>query len=235
MRPDRLSLSLLALLVAAVVAAFLASNDAPAAAQYAVVLVLSYVLGSAPWGYILLRWQRGVDIRQYGSGRIGTSNVLRTGGGKIAALVLALDFSKGVVAILLARQVIGTSAAEVAAGLLALAGHNWPVLLTFRGGRGIATGFGGLAVMAPIPALVGAIMFIPITLLSRYLSLGSVTGVVGACLALLGLTLAGIYNPTYSVYAFIGGAMIIWQHRDNIQRLIQGKERRLGGPAARIS
>lgn len=221
-------------LAAATVVVFLAMGREPVEARYAAVLVLCYLLGSIPWGYILLRWRLGLDIREYGSGRIGVSNVLRTAGGRIAALVLVLDLGKGILAVVLAREVIKETPAEVAAGLLVLVGHNWPIFLQFRGGRGIATGLGGLSVMAPIAAGVGAFAFIPVTLITRYLSLGSVTGVVIACLAALGLSLAGIYPGVYTLYAFLGGAIIIWQHRDNIRRLRQGNERRLGHPARKL-
>ncbi len=152
----------------------------------------------------------------------------------MAALVLILDLAKGLLVVLLARHLIGTTYSEVITGLLALVGHNWPIFLNFRGGRGIATGLGGLSVMAPIPAAIAAAAFIPVTLISRYLSLGSITGVLTACLSLLVLTFIGMYSSTYSWYAFIAGAIILWQHRDNMQRLLQGTERRLGSPASRI-
>jgi len=225
------SLLVLPLLTASLVVVFLTMEDESAAARYAVVLALAYLLGSVPWGYILLRWRRGVDVREYGSGRIGMSNVLRTAGGKVAALVLLLDSGKGILAVILAREIIDTTAGEVAAGLLALLGHNWPIFLRFRGGRGIATGLGSLSMMAPIAAGIGALSFIPITLFSRYLSLGSILGVMITCLAMLGLALAGVYSSVYTLYAFIGSAIIIYQHRDNIRRIRQGKERRLGQSA----
>jgi acyl phosphate:glycerol-3-phosphate acyltransferase len=227
-------LTVLPLLIAAVVVVFLTMKAAPVAAKYAVVLPLSYLLGSIPWGYFLLHWQRGIDIREYGSGRTGMSNVLRTAGGRVATVVLLLDLGKGVLAVLLAREIIGTTSGEVVAGLLALIGHNWPIFLKFRGGRGIATGLGSLSIMAPLAAVIGMIVFIPITLISRYLSLGSITGVITSCLSLLALALVGMYSSTYAWYAFVGGAIIIWQHRDNIQRLMRGTERRLGSPATKI-
>jgi glycerol-3-phosphate acyltransferase PlsY len=227
-------LTVLPLLIAAVVVVFLTMKAAPVAAKYAVVLPLAYLLGSIPWGYFLLHWQRGIDIREYGSGRTGMSNVLRTAGGRVATVVLLLDLGKGVLAVLLAREIIGTTSGEVVAGLLALIGHNWPVFLKFRGGRGIATGLGSLSIMAPLAAVIGMIVFIPITLISRYLSLGSITGVITSCLSLLALALVGMYSSTYAWYAFVGGAIIIWQHRDNIQRLMRGTERRLGSPATKI-
>ncbi len=255
MRPVLFGVTVLPLVTAAVVLVFLTLGNASRLAQYAAVLPLSYLIGSLPWGYLLLRWRHGVDIRQLGSGRIGTSNVLRTAGGKAAAAVLALDLGKGVLAVMLARVVIGTTTGEVAAGLMALAGHNWPVFLRFRGGRGIATGVGGLWVMAPIPAVLATLFFITVTLVSRYVSLGSIAGVIVACLSLVGLTVvdvsglfiyvglepnselvrwvAGMYYSTYWVYAFLGGAMIIWQHRDNVQRILRGNERRLGHPAGK--
>ncbi len=235
LQPTVFCLTVLPLLLAWAIVAYVLLPGAPLFAKYAALLPLAYLLGSIPWGYFFLHWRRGLDIRSLGSGRTGMSNVLRTGGGRVAAVVLLLDLSKGVLVVLLSRELIGTTGAEVAAGLLALVGHNWPVFLNFRGGRGIATGLGGLSVMAPIPAAIAAAAFIPVTLISRYLSLGSITGVVTACLSLLALTLIGhMYSSTYSWYALIGGGIILWQHRDNIQRLLQGTERRLGTPATPI-
>jgi len=227
-------LIVLPLLLSAVIVAFFTLGQAQAVFKYLVILPLAYLLGSVPWGYFLLHWSRGVDVREYGSGRTGMTNVLRTGGGRMAAAVLVLDLGKGMVAVLLAREVLGTTSGEVAAGLLALVGHNWPVFLNFKGGRGIATGMGALAVIAPISAAIGMVVFIPVTLISRYLSLGSVTGVITASLSLLALTILGIYSTTYTWYAVIGGTVIIWQHRDNIQRLWHGTERQLGVPAVKI-
>ena len=219
------------LLAAAFVAVLLTMGGQPKLVQYAAVLSISYLLGSVPWGYILLKMRMGVDIRQYGSGRTGMSNVLRTAGGKVAALVLLLDVSKGVLPVFLARTIIGASEADVAAALLELIGHNWPVFLGFRGGRGIATGAGALTILAPISAAVGFLVFVLATFASRYVSLGSITGVVAASLAMLALDLLG-YSPTpYTLYGFLGGGIIIWQHRDNIRRIREGNERRLGHPS----
>ena len=232
--PTLFCLIVLPLLLSAVVAAFFTLGQAPITLRYLAVLLLAYLMGSIPWGYFLMHWSRGVDVREYGSGRTGMTNVLRTGGRRMAAAVLALDVGKGVVAVLLAREILGSTGAEVAAGLLALAGHNWPVFLNFKGGRGIATGMGVLAIIAPIAAIIGMLMFIPVTLISRYLSLGSVTGVITAGLALVALAFLGMYSIACAWYAVIGGTVIVWQHRDNIQRLLDGTERRLGVPAAEI-
>ena len=202
--------------------------------QYLLIIPASYFLGSIPWGFLITLAVKGVDIRQYGSGKIGTSNVLRTTGWPFAVLALALDLSKGLVAVVLARVVVDTPIAEVAAGLVALVGHNWSVFLGFRGGRGIVTGVAGLLIMEPIAAGIAMTTFTPITLFSRYLSLGSIISVIVAFLALLAIALLDHAPMTYLFYTGIGGAIIIWQHRDNVRRLIQGTERRLGQRADRI-
>jgi len=234
LNPVYCSLIAVPVLVIGMVLVLFTMRNMPAVWQYGAIIPMAYLLGSIPWGYVILQWRHGVDIRQYGSGRTGMSNVLRTAGKNVAAAVLALDVLKGVLAVLLAREVIGTTTAEVTTGLLVLIGHNWPVFLGFRGGRGIATGLGGLAIMAPIPAAVAALAFLPIILLSRYLSLGSIIGVIIAFFTVLGMAIAGMYATAYTLYAFIGGAIIIWQHRDNIQGIIKGTERRLGAPAVKI-
>ena len=202
--------------------------------QYALILPISYIIGSIPWGFLITMVVKGVDIREYGSGRTGTSNVLRSAGGPFALLALALDLTKGMLAVFLARALADTASVEVAAGLAALAGHNWPLFLGFRGGRGIAAGLGGLLVMSPIAGGIAFASFLPVTLLSRYLSLGSLAAVIVAFFSLLALVLLDHSSPTYLWYSGIGGAIIIWQHRDNIHRLIQGTENRLGQASRRI-
>ena len=210
----------------------LVAPEQPPPVRYAAVLLVAYLLGSVPWGYMVILWRQGTDIRETGSGRTGMTNVLRTAGAKLAALVLLLDMGKGVLSVVLARLVIGSTEAEALAGLLALAGHNWPVFLQFRGGRGILTAFGGLWIMAPPAAAVAAAVMVVVTLISRYVSLGNLIGVVIAFLVTVALGLLGMYSPTYAAYTLVGGAIIIWQHRDNIQRIIAGNERRIGTPAA---
>ena len=237
--PALCSLAALPLLVAAAAAALLTLGNAPTTWQYAAVLPLAYLIGALPWGYVVLHLRRGIDIRDYGSGRTGVSNALRTAGMRVAGLVLLLDLVKGISAVLLARTLIGDPTAEVAAGLLALVGHNWPVFLGFRGGRGIAPGLGALTVISPLAAVLGVAVFIPTCLITRYLSLGSILGVIVACGGLVALVLLrfnplGFSSNLYLIYGLLGGGVIIWQHRDNIQRLLQGTERRIGNPATRI-
>jgi len=221
-------------IIAGVVIVLLTMDGQSEAARYSAVLPLAYLLGSISWGYMLLQWKMGVDVREFGSGRTGMSNVLRTGGAKSAVVVLTLDIGKGVMAVVLAREVIGTNGAEVAAGLIVLAGHNWPVFLQFKGGRGILTALGGLALMVPVAAIIATATFLTVIALSRYISLGSVIGVTIGALSILALALAGVNSGTYMVYGFIASAMLVWQHRDNLQRIRDGNERRLGQPATKV-
>ena len=230
-----LSLLIMPLMASYVAVGLLVMDTDRAYAQYALIVPVAYVLGSIPWGFLLTMAARGVDIREYGSGKIGMSNVLRTAGGPIAVLGLLLDLSKGLVAVLLAWVVSDSDTLKVAAGLAALAGHNWSIFLAFKGGRGISTGVGGLLIMEPIAGAIAFGVFTPVTLISRYLSLGSITAVVVAFLAVLVMVLLDYSSSAYLYYTGIGGAIIIWQHRDNIRRLFRGTERRLGQRASRVA
>ena len=221
------------ILLGAGAALLIFAPELPQAIGYAAVILLAYLAGSLSWGYMLVNLAMGEDIRDFGSGRTGMSNILRTAGGKAAALVFALDAGKAVLVVLLARGVTGAVEIEVAAGLVALCGHNWPVYLGFRGGRGIMPGFGGLSVMAPWVAVAGGALFLVVTLSSRILSLGSIVGTLAVALISLALTFIAGHHQLYTLYAFLGGALIIWQHRDNIRRIANGTERKLGLPGLR--
>jgi glycerol-3-phosphate acyltransferase PlsY len=208
--------------------------------RFVAVVVLGYLLGSIPIGYLLTKRHAKVDVTQYGSGKTGTTNVLRTAGRKSAALVAALDLLKGVVAVILAGLIVGrgflvigdfgfgTLVAQVLAALAAVIGHNWSVFLKFHGGRGVATFLGGLIALCPIAAIVGGEIIIISAGLTQYVSLGSIAGVVGAYAILVPLTIMNGFPVEYLLYALIGAVIIIVMHRDNIMRLVRGKERRLG-------
>ena len=196
---------------------------------------VSYLLGAIPWGYIIPRLSRGIDIRKYGSGNIGMANVLRTVGGRLAGVVMALDVGKGVLAVLLAWLLtVHSPRAQVVAGVMALIGHDWSVFLRFRGGRGTAVALGGLLVMAPYAAIVGVAAFVAITLKSRYVSLGSITGAAVGLAAFPVFAAFGVPNWlgahswTYICFAVAAACIIMLQHRDNIRRLLRGEERKLG-------
>ena len=171
---------------------------------------------------------RGVDVRNYGSGATGMTNVLRILGPRMAALVLVADLSKGIVAVLLAKLLTDTPLTEALAGILVIVGHNWPIFSRFQGGRGVTTALGALAVMSPIAAAASAAAFIPTVAISRYVSLGSVVAVLVAMVGLPILVVAYVQSWEYLIYAGVGGPIILWRHRENIRRLLEGTERRMG-------
>ena len=199
--------------------------------EYLPIGVLAYLLGSIPTGLIVGKLAGGIDVRYYGSGKIGAANILRTLGPGAFALVFIGDFLKGYLPVLLAQQLLGTSGAQVVAGLAALAGHNWSVFLRFEGGRGVATGIGGLYAMAPWEAALVTVVTVAVMLRSRYISLGSVMGGVLIIPVMALAAFLGYERPDYLWYVVPGALVVVFQHRDNIERLRKGTERKLGEPA----
>jgi len=209
-------------------------------AKFVAVVLIGYLLGSIPFGVLIARRRVKVDLRQHGSGKIGATNVLRTAGRKAAVTVATLDVLKGVLAVVIAGLVVdrgylvvgnfalGALVAEVMAALAAIAGHNWSVFLRFRGGRGVATFFGGLIALCPPAAIFGGEVLIIGAGLTKFVSIGSIAGAVGAYAILVPLTIMNGFPIEYLAYALIGTIAIIVMHRDNIARLVSGKERRLG-------
>lgn len=195
--------------------------------EFAAVVVGSYLIGSIPFGLIAGKL-RGVDVRDYGSGRIGATNVIRTLGVKAGVVILVADVLKGVVAVLLARYVVGSPMGEMAAGFAAVAGHNWSVFIGFKGGRGVATSLGGAIAMVPAVGGAGLAVFALVIALTRYVSLGSMAGAVGAAVAIAVFAALGRAPVEYLIYTAVAAALIVFQHRDNISRLSSGAETRLG-------
>jgi len=214
--------------------------------QFAAVVIVGYLLGSIPSGALIGRRFSKVDVREYGSGKTGATNVLRTAGRKAAALVAAADLLKGTLAVVFAALIVGRNylvigdfglgllVAQSLAALAAVVGHNWSVFLKFRGGRGVATLFGGLIALCPVAALFSGELFIIGVGLTRFASIGSIAGAVGAYTILIPLTILNGFPLEYLVYTLIGTIIIIIMHRDNIARLIAGKERKLGEKAEAV-
>ncbi|MDP2953992.1 MAG: glycerol-3-phosphate 1-O-acyltransferase PlsY [Chloroflexota bacterium] len=195
--------------------------------ELALLALASYVIGSVPFGLLVGKaW--GKDIRGYGSGKTGATNALRTLGRGAAALVLVGDTAKGAVAVLVARLLFPTPAGEAVAGLAAIAGHNWPFYLRFRGGRGVSTGLGAALVMAPWAGLLSLAVAAIVIALFRYVSLGSLLGFLAFLMALALLTALGREPLAYLAFAIAAAGIVVFQHRDNIQRLLKGTERVLG-------
>jgi glycerol-3-phosphate acyltransferase PlsY len=212
-------------------------------ARFVAVVIIAYILGSIPFGLIIGKLKKGVDIREQGSGKTGATNLMRVAGTKLGLLALVLDVVKATGAVLLAALIVDRGAgaltigsasvywqhiAQVAAGLAAVAGHNWPIFAKFRGGRGVTAYFGTLFAIFPPAGIFGAEILAIAALRSRHMSLGSLLGAVATWCLMLPLTI--IYHllpPIYLVYGFVVIALIAYEHRDNVKRLRQGTERQL--------
>jgi glycerol-3-phosphate acyltransferase PlsY len=201
------------------------------------IAALSYLLGSIPFGYLLVRMFRGEDVRQSGSGNIGATNVSRKSPA-LGALTLLLDAAKGTAAVLFAylladRTHLGKpSQKELAlAALFVIAGHIFPLWLKFRGGKGVATGLGAFAVVAPEAVLIAAVIFLAVVLIFRYVSLGSVSAVAAFPFFVLLLREYGGEGLSLALI-FFASLLIIVMHRENIRRLMAHTESRLGSKRA---
>ncbi|HUE84017.1 MAG TPA: glycerol-3-phosphate 1-O-acyltransferase PlsY [Pyrinomonadaceae bacterium] len=200
-----------------------------------IVLVTAYLLGSIPFGYLIVRASKGIDVRDIGSGGTGATNVTRRAGKGAGLLTLLLDTAKGGAAVWLARLALASESEAAwwmaAAAVLVLAGHIFPVWLKFRGGKGVATGLGVFLVLAPIAVIGAASVFLLIVGLTRFVSLASIGAVLSLPLIIL---LQHIFaGPVENlgqliIIAVAGASLIIFAHRGNIGRLVRGTEPRFG-------
>jgi glycerol-3-phosphate acyltransferase PlsY len=190
----------------------------------AVLLLLGgYVLGSVPTGFLVGRaW--GVDVRRAGSGNIGMANVLRTVGTWPAVITMVGDMLKGFAPVFLARFLTENEWVVAAVALAAVVGHCWPVFLGFKGGKAVATGAGTTIALAPVVGLSLFAFWWAVVLLSRYTSLGAISVMIVSPVAFF---LTGQPTP-YVLYTAIGGALVLWRHRENARALMKGTERKIG-------
>ena len=190
-------------------------------------LAAGYLLGSIPSGFLAGRWLKGIDLRDYGSGSTGATNVLRNVGKAPALVVFLVDVGKGALAVLLAKSFGMSDWLQVLAGLAALAGHIWPVWLGGKGGKAVATGFGMFLGLAWPVGLACFGMFMAVISIFRIVSLSSVVAAVS--LPVL-MALAG-GSSAYLGVSLVACLLVLWRHRSNIQRLIAGTEPQIGQKA----
>ena len=187
-------------------------------------LILGYLLGSIPSGWLAGRWLKGIDLRELGSGSTGATNVLRQVGKGPALVVFLIDVGKGAAAVLLARAFGQSDWIQVLAGLTALAGHIWPVWLNFKGGKAVATGFGMFLGLAWPVGLASFGVFLLTLWLFRIVSLSSV--LAAASLPLLMISFSGI--GSYILIALVAMGLVLWRHRSNLSRILEGSEPKVG-------
>lgn len=190
------------------------------------ILIVSYLLGSIPFGVLIAKLFGGRDVRRAGSGNIGATNVARVAGPIAGILTLLLDAAKGWFAVwLAARMMHGEALAMALAGLFAMLGHCFPVWLRLRGGKGVATAAGVFAALCPAAMLAALILFLLVVGFWRYVSLGSIAA-AAAIPILIYLLWAPHFAPPVSVtlISLVIATLVVYQHRGNIARLVRGEE-----------
>ena len=203
-------------------------------------LVIGYLLGSIAFGVIMGRLWTRQDVRSYGSGRTGATNVLRTAGYRAAVPTVLLDIGKGALAFHVARFIMGADTVMIGgyalgvplvaglAGLAAVMGHVWPIFLKFKGGRGVSVVFGMMLMVHWPAALAGFVLGISTVFISRYVSLGSLVMASSVAIVSIVYYARGALRLEFLIVGLISTALLFLWHKDNIRRLLAGSERRIG-------
>ena len=193
------------------------------------IIIVSYLIGNFQTSYILGKMIKKTDIRQFGSGNAGTTNALRVYGKKFATATLLLDAIKGSIAVIIGRHILGDTGAMIA-GFGVVAGHNWPVFLKFKGGKGIATTIGVALVLLPIQGIICIIIGISIIAKTKYVSLGTMSAVViwPIVYTIINLLTNKPLDSHFLTLTIVLAIMAIYKHKSNISRLLRGEESKLG-------
>lgn len=187
-------------------------------------IVIGYIFGSIPSGLVLVKMACGIDIREYGSKNIGTTNVFRTVGARMASIVLVSDVFKGVLAVLLVRYLLESNLQlELLTAIAALLGHNYSIFLGFKGGRGVATGLGLILLFMPDVCIFSFTVWLVLVFVTRYVSLGSI---VGAFITPIVAYMRG-YPAELVLFALAACVFVIVRHYENMKRLIAGTETKI--------
>jgi glycerol-3-phosphate acyltransferase PlsY len=191
-----------------------------------VAVLASYLIGGIPFGIIFTKFFSNIDVRTVGSGNIGATNVLRAAGKKAAILTLLADALKGFLPVLIAQNLFNSELTTVLSGVAAILGHNFPVYLKFKGGKGVATSLGVLLAVSPWIGLVSLLAWLAAAVIWRYSSLSAL--VAFACYPLLTFAATKEVSQPYKALSLFVFAMIYYRHRENIKRLIAGTEPKIG-------
>jgi len=191
-------------------------------------LLIAYLLGSIPSGYLAGKWIANIDLREIGSGSTGATNVLRHVGKSPALIVFVIDVSKGAIPVLIAKSLLLNDYWQVTAGLLAVIGHIWPVWLNWKGGKAVATGLGILLGLTWQVGIACFGIFMTILSLSRIVSLSSIISSLSLPLLMLLSFHDNNFRPAYLSLSLVTMTMVLWRHRSNIKRLLAGNEPKIG-------
>lgn len=188
-------------------------------------ILIGYLIGCFSSAYFVGRKAKGIDIRLHGSGNAGATNALRVMGLKLGVIILLLDAFKGIIAVILGRLILGYNGGLIC-GFFAVIGHNWPVFLEFKGGKGVATSIGVLASLHFYSALLAAPLAIILIFVTRYVSLGSMIYLVSVPITYA--LVAAEFRKPHFVLALLLALLSIYRHKSNIKRLLTGNENRIG-------
>ena len=186
------------------------------------ILFVSYLLGSFPSGFLYAKNLKGIDLRLVGSGSTGATNVLRNVGKWPALIVFIIDVLKGFIAVKIAYFFLSENTFQVLAGLFAITGHIWPIWLKGRGGKAVATGLGMFIALSWKVGLASFGTFLIVISLTKIVSLSSITAAL--LLPVYMFFYVGTFNHPFTIFSFIVAIIVIWKHRSNINRILQGKE-----------
>ena len=189
------------------------------------ILLISYLLGSFPSGFLYAKNLKGIDLRYVGSGSTGATNVLRNIGKWPALIVFILDVLKGFIAVKIAYFFLSDNIFQVLAGLFAITGHIWPIWLKGKGGKAVATGLGMFIALSWKVGLASFGTFLIMISLTKIVSLSSITAAI--LLPIYMFKYVGTFNDPYTIFSFIVAIIVIWKHRSNINRILKGEEPKL--------
>lgn len=192
--------------------------------KYFIIAIISYLLGNISFAYILGKIFTKKDVREYGSGNAGATNAFRTFGKKIGIMVFLGDVLKGVIAVIIGKNFGGDIGAYIA-GASVIIGHNWPALLKFKGGKGVATTIGVVIMISIKLTLICVVLGVIIIAITRTVSMGSIFGM--ALAPVVAILFIKPFNFTFFLFCLFVGGMSIYRHKENIKRLIKGKETKI--------
>lgn len=193
--------------------------------QVVISILLSYLIGSIPSGFLLAKYVMKTDVRKYGSGNIGATNVARVMGLKSGILVAVLDILKGFFGVLIGQLIIGDAASVyiLLVAMAAIAGHDWSIFMGFSGGKGVATTFGVILKLYPLAFLAYALIWLVLVMTTRYVSLGSIIGSISLPFVIY---FSGFPTP-HVIFGLLLSLFVMYTHRANIKRLLNGEENRM--------
>lgn len=191
-----------------------------------IIALLSYLIGCFSSAYFVGKIFKRIDIRAHGSGNVGSTNAMRVMGKKLGILTFLLDFSKGIIAVLIGYWILGFNGGLIAS-IFVVIGHDWPVFIGFKGGKGVATTLSALAILNFPTALIAIIIGVIVAIISKYVSLGSL--VFLSLIPFISTIMTKSFNKQLFITTIILALIGIYRHKENIKRIIKGTENKIGG------